>query len=262
VYAGRVRAALVAFGAMAGSLLSHRADARNRPLFEPTDLEMEKTGIMELDVQVGAVRGDAPWRAVVPDVEVDIGVAPNVELDVDGAYAIEGPGDGRFSFDHPAPDNLWIAAKLGLFDSRDVDKATAWAVGAQLGPKLPLANDAHGIGYEALLLVGRTWSESHLVLNVGGLVDPGGQISAQRPIAVEGGVDLDLHFGSSPFSVTGELAGVHFFSDDEDQINVTAGVTFGASDNLDLSLIALAGLLAGDRAGVLLGVSPKFALFK
>jgi hypothetical protein len=257
-----VRAALVALGALAGSFLSHRADARNRPLFEPTDLEMEKTGIVEVDVQVGAVRGDAPWRAVVPDVEVDIGITSNVEIDVDGAYAIEGPGDGRFSFDHPAPDNLWVAAKLGLFDSREDGAATAWAVGAQLGPKLPLANDAHGIGYEALLIAGHTRGESHFVLNFGGLVDPGGQIAAQRPIAVEGGIDLDLHFGASPLSVTGELAAVHFFSDDEDQLNATAGLTFGASEALDLSIVVLRGFLAGDRAGILFGVSPKFALFK
>ena len=86
----------------------------------------------------------------------------------DGAYAIEGPGNGQFSFDHPAPDNLWVAAKLGLYDSREEGMIRAWAIGAQLGPKLPLANDAHGIGYEALLLVGRTWGESHLVLNLGG----------------------------------------------------------------------------------------------
>jgi hypothetical protein len=257
-----VRARLVAVVAVASGLAARRSDARNRPLFEPTDLEMEKSGVMEVDTQFGAVRGDAPWRLVVPDVEIDIGFSPNVELDIDATYAIEGPDDGRFSFDHAAPDNVWLAAKLGLFDSREEDGTTAWAVGAQLGPKLPVANDAHGIGYEGLLLAGRTWGESHLVLNAGGLVDPGPQVSRGRPTAIEGGLDLDLHFGSSPISITGELASVHFFSADADQLNVTGGVTFGATDELDLSIVGLVGFLGGDRAGVLLGISPKFALWK
>jgi hypothetical protein len=260
-----VRAALVALAAsaaLAGSLVARRADGRNRPLFEPTDLEMEHAGVVELDVQVGMVRGDAPWRMVVPDVEVDVGISQNVELDVDGAYAIEGPGNGQFSFDHPAPDNVWVAAKLGLYDSRDGGRSAAWAIGAQLGPKLPLANDARGIGYEALLLVGHTLGESHIVLNVGGLVDPGARISSGRPAGVEGGLDLDLHFGHSPLSITGELAGVHFFSPDADQLNMAGGVTLAASEQLDFSLLGLVGFLGGDRAGVLFGVSPKFALFR
>ena len=254
--------ALAASAAFAGGLVARRADGRNRPLFEPTDLEMEHAGVVELDVQVGMVRGDAPWRLVVPDVEVDVGISQNVELDVDGAYAIEGPGNGQFSFDHPAPDNLWVAAKLGLYDSRDDGRSAAWAIGAQLGPKLPLANDAHGIGYEALLLVGHTRGESHIVLNAGGLVDPGAGISSGRPAGIEGGLDLDLHFGHSPLSITGELAAVHFFSPDADQLNMTGGVTLAASEQLDFSLLGLVGFLGGDRAGVLFGVSPKFALFR
>src|SRR5439155_16024967 len=114
-------------------VLARPANARNRQLFEPTDLEMEKEGLVELDVQMGAVRGEGPWRVVVPDVELDIGLTRNVELDVDGAYAIEGPDDGSFSLDHAAPDNVWIAAKLGLFDSRaDKDETSVWAIGAQI----------------------------------------------------------------------------------------------------------------------------------
>jgi len=223
---------------------------------------MEKSGVVELDAQIGVVRGDAPWRVVVPDVELDVGISPNVELDIDGAYALEGPDDGAFSFDHAAPDNIWFGAKLGLFDSREAGETSAWAVGVQLGPKLPVARDAHGIGYEALALAGYTWAESHVVLNLGGLVDPGSQVSRGRPIGIEGGIDLDWQLGQSALSVTGELATVHFFSPDADQLNATAGVTLAASDNLDLSVIGLVGLLhAGDRGGVLFGVSPKFALW-
>jgi hypothetical protein len=240
------------------------ARARQRHRFEPTDLEMEDSGLTEVDVQVGMVRGDGPWRTVVPDVELDVGLTPNVELDVDGAYAVEGPDDGQFALDHPAPENVWIAVKLGLYDTREDDSdTTAWAIGAQLGPKLPVANDAHGIGYEALVIAGYRWRESHVVLNLGGLIDPGLQVSSQRPEAVEGGLDVDVQFGRSPWSVTAELAGAHFFSADSDQLNGTAGLTFAASEMLDLSLVGLVGFLkGGDRGGVLLGISPKFALWK
>ena len=240
------------------------AEARQRHRFEPTDLEMEATGLVDVDVQVGTVKGDGPWRTVVPDIEVDVGLTPNVEIDVDGAYAVEGPDDGQFSFDHAAPENVWIAAKLGLYDSREGDgDTTAWAIGAQLGPKLPVANGARGIGYEGLIIAGYTWGESHFVVNIGGLVDPGAQISSQRPEGIEGGLDVDVQLGPSPVSVTAELATVHFFSVDSDQLNGTAGVTFGASEQLDISLIGLVGFLkGGDRGGVLLGVSPKFALWK
>jgi len=235
--------------------------ARHR--FEPTDLEWEASGLAELDIQVGAIRTEGPWRTVVPDVELDIGVAPNVEIDIDTAYAVDGPDDGRFSFDHPAPENLWIAAKLGLYDSReDSSDTNAWALGAQLGPRLPV-HDTYGVGYEALLLAGYTWGENHFVLNLGGLIDPGPQVPSQRPRGVEGGLDVDVQLGHSPLSVTAELAAVHFFSADRDQLNGTAGLTFAASNLLDLSVIGLVGFLkGGDRGGVLFGVSPKFALWK
>src|SRR5437868_14714584 len=99
--------------------LARSAGARQRPRFEPTDLEMEKTGLVELDTQVGFVHGDLPWRLVVPDVEIDVGLTPEVELDVDATYAVEGPDDGRFTFDHSAPENIWLSVKLGLLDTRE-----------------------------------------------------------------------------------------------------------------------------------------------
>jgi len=224
---------------------------------------MEDPGTLDVDLQFGAVRSQVPWRLVVPDVEVDFGLSRNVELDIDAAYAIEGPDNGPFTLDHPAPDNLWLAVKLGLYDSHGNGEATSWAVGAQLGPKLPVATAAHGIGYEGLLLVARTWGESHLVLNLGGLIDPGVQVSGQRPAGIEGGLDLSLKLGQSSYSITGELAGVRFVSADADQLHATAGVTWAATDSLDLSMVGLMGFLSGgDRVGVLLGVSPKFALWK
>jgi hypothetical protein len=249
---------------VAGVLGGRDAAARRRPLFEPTDLEMESPGTLELDVQFGALRGELPWRVTVPDFEVDLGLLPGVEIDIDGAYAIEGPDDGAPSFDRSGPDDLWVAAKLGLYDDADDGADASWAVGLQLGPKLPIARDAHGMGYEGLVLVGRRWGrDSHLVLNLGGLVDPGAAIGSQRPAGIEGGIDFGLALPDSPISLSGELAGVGFFSPDADQLHATAGVTWATTSALDVSLVALVGFLrGGDRAGVLLGVSPKFALWR
>jgi hypothetical protein len=235
--------------------------ARPRPLFEPSDLEMEKPGVLDIDLQFGAVRAEA-WRLVVPDVEVDLGLSAAVELDIDAAYAIEGNDGQSFELDHPAPDNVWIAAKIGLADWRDEDRA-AWAIGLQVGPKLPTARDARGIGGEGLLLAGRAWGENHLVLNLGGLVDPRGQDARERPVGAEAGLDAEIETGMPGLSVTGELGALHFFSRDEDQLHVTAGLTWSPSESLELSAVGLVGLLAGgDKLGVLIGVSPKFSLFK
>jgi hypothetical protein len=252
-----------AFDAILVSLAPLRAEARPRPLFEPTDLEMEKTGVLDIDLQFGPVRADA-WRLVVPDVEVDLGILPQVELDIDGAYAIEAPDPHGFSLDHAAPDNLWVAAKLGLRDWQDEgDHTKAWALGLQLGPKLPVARDAHGIGYEALFLAGRTWGDSHVVLNIGGLVDPGGAVGGQRPVGLEGGFDVDLQSSLSWLSLTGELGFVHYFSPDPDELHLTFGPKWSPNDNLDITLIGLVGFLSGgDRLGLLLGISPKFPLWK
>jgi hypothetical protein len=259
---GAVRTALPLAMALSWGLFS-RPSAAQRRLFEPTDLEMEKPGIAEVDLQVGALRSDVPWRLVVPDLELDLGIAEGVELDVDGAYAIEGPHDGSFSLDHPAPDNLWLAAKLGIYDWRAPGANDAYALGAQFGPKLPVATDGHGIGYEWLLLLGRTWGESHLVLNLGGLIDPGVSVSHGRPIGIEGGVDADVDLKVANLSVSGELGGIRYFSADPHELHATAGLTWAANDNLDISAVALTGFLkGGDHAGFLLGVSPKFALWK
>ena len=235
-----------------------------RPLFEPTDLELEQPGVVDIDLQVGAIRSDGPWRAVIPDLEIDVGLARNVELDLDATYAIEGPPGGQFAFDRAAPDNIWFAAKLGLFDARDLENKSAWALGLQMGPKLPVARDARGAGYEALALVGRTVRRVHLVFNAGGLVDPGGAISAQRPAGLEAGLDLDIDLNEKDtFSFVAELGGVRFVSSDPDQLHATAGILFSPNEYLDFSSIGLVGFLPqGDRFGTLFGVSPKFALWK
>lgn len=234
-----------------------------RPLFEPTDLEMEAAGTLDIDLQVGMIRSQGPYRLVLPDFELDLGILPNLELDIDGAYAIEGPETGPFSLDHPAPDSLWVSAKVGFVGWNDNEAHSSWALGGQLGPKIPIQSGSHGLGVEALLLVGHASAGTHLVVNVGAFVDPAPDAASARPIGVELGLDLDQDLDAKGrFSLQGELSGVFFFSDDPRQLLATLGPSWAATPNLDLTLIALWGFLEGsDRYGVLLGLSPKFRLF-
>jgi hypothetical protein len=248
-----------------------RAGARGlRPFFEPTDLELEQPGVVEADLQVGAIRGQGPgpWRAVIPDLELDVGLLRNLELDLDAAYAIEGPDMGPFSFDHAAPDNLWPSAKIGIVDFADDGKGggwvDAWGIGTQIGPKLPVAPGAHGIGAEGLLLVGYAVKRTHLVLNLGGFYDPHPDATSVRPVAAEAGLDLDQDLDKEGhFSIKGELSAVHFRQGYSDQLAATLGLAWSPVDAFELSLSGLWGFLAGgDRYGALLGISPKIRFFR
>ena len=246
------------------ALLTPMANAHTlRPLFEPTDLEMEPTGILDIDVQLGAIRSPGPWRAVMPDFELDFGLLPYLELDLDGAYAVEGPSTGPFSFDHAAPDSLWPSLKLGLYDDHDGLSHRAWALGLQVGPKIPVAPGAHGMGVEGLLLVGYLLGPLHTVLNVGAFADPAPDATSGRPLGIEAGLDFELDLDDvNRFSLTGEVSGVRFVSDDPHQLLATAGLKWAVSPALDLTVVGLWGFLAGsDRYGALLGISPKFRLF-
>jgi hypothetical protein len=262
---------LVPLIAVLAVAVPERALARQgvRPLFEPTDLELENPGVAEFDLQVGGVRGQGPWRAVLPDFELDFGLLRNLEFDLDGAYAIEGPDVGPFSFDHSAPDSLWASFKLGLYDYADFaddagkEVASAWAIGFQAGPKLPVAMGSHGFGAEGLMLVGHATHGSHMVLNMGGFLDPSPDPASGRPIGLEVGLDLDRDLDrDGHFALTGEISAVSFISDDPNQFVVTAGIQYQPRDDLQLSIVGLWGFLnGGDRYGVLLGVSPKIHFF-
>jgi hypothetical protein len=251
--------------ALAGPFaVPERACARHvRPLFEPTDLEIEQPGVIQGDLQFGVVRGEGLARIVVPDFEVDVGILPNLELDVDGAYAIERGTRGPFSFDHAAPDSLWTAAKVGLYDRQNEAAATALAFGVQLGPKWPIAAAAHGVGVEGLALVATSYTIVHAVWNLGGFVECAPVPHAERPRGLEFGLDLAVDLDDDQrFSLTSEFSLVHFLSLDADQFATSVGVSWSITDTLDVSVVGLVGLLAGgDRYGVLLGVAPKFALF-
>jgi hypothetical protein len=256
---------VVALSTLVLAAPAHGARRRTRPLFEPTDLELEETGTLEADLQLGMARtaSDAT-RFIIPDLELDIGVLPNLEIDVDGAYAIEGPPGSTFGFDHAAPDTLWAAAKVGL---ASIDGPQGGAgLGLQVGPKIPVAPGSHGVGIEALLLMGAHLGRWHAVLNGGAFVDPGTDDEAGptgRPRGLEGGIDLDIDLDrAGRWSFTGELGGVHFLSSDPHELAATAGLAWAATGSFELSAVLLCGFLSsGDHAGLIVGLSPKFALW-
>jgi hypothetical protein len=253
--------AALALGAVA-SRPAHAAGRRLRTHFEPTDLELEDAGTLEADLQTGYVRADDGTRLVLPDLELDLGLLPNLELDLDGAYAIAGPAEGGFGFDHAAPDSLWAAIKLGLASVDGPDSGAG--LGVQLGPKFPVASGSRGLGIEALLLAGVRAGQLHVACNLGAFADPQADGSDERSRGLEAGLDVDLDLDrAGVWSLTFELGGVHFLSNDPHQLLATAGAAWAPVPTLELSLTVLAGLLAGgDQAGVLLGVSPKIALWR
>lgn len=237
---------------------------RVRPVFEPTDLELEAPGVLEADLQLGLTRAEeGQARFVVPDFELDFGVLPFLELDLDGAYALEGSPARGFSLNHPAPDSLWLAAKIGIYDWRDAALGTAFAIGAQLGPKLPVPS-VHGIGVEALVLIGTKFRHLEAVWNIGSFADPVMRGESTRQRGMELGVDVDLDVaGNDTWTINLGLSSVRFWSHDAHQLLAAAGVTWSATQAVDLSVLGVLGLMhGGDRYGVLLGVAPKLSLFR
>jgi hypothetical protein len=247
--------------ALAVIACSFEASAQHvRRRFEPTDINLQPAGVAEIDLQGGLVRGDDGTRAFAPDFEATIGISPQAELDIDGA----------FGFDHGTfepLDNTLVALRVGVLDVRDTPTSeSAWAAGIQAGPRLPTLPGARGLGMEALAIVGRTDGPMHLFFQVGTLLDPfqpNGSGPPVRPFGIEGGVDLDLDLDArEAWSLKAELGGVKFFSPHDSQLHATAGPAIHATKSLELSLVALVGLLpGGDRYGLLLGATSRFRAF-
>lgn len=256
----------VAFVVLAYASTAYAAKHRRRRIFEPTDLEMENPGVFELNLQAGAVRGGERWRTVAPDIELDFGLSRQLELDLDWAYAVEGPDSGDYGFDRNAQDNLWASVKLMLIDNRDDDAHTAFGSGLQIGPTFPVAPGTHGIGGEGVWLAAFTLGGTQLALTAGGLIDPAEEGSTTRPIAVEGGLDLDADLDAAGrFSLLANLAAVHYFVEGDDQLTLTAGIAYDPNELVELSLVGLGGLAVSsvsDRYGALLGLSWKIPTLK
>jgi hypothetical protein len=224
-----------------------------RPRFEPDDLELEEPGVVEVDLQMGVIQSRGPYRVVAPDIEVDVGLFDNVEIDLDWTYSIEQP------FDHSVQDNVWLALKVGLLDLHDRARATSWALGIQLGPRLGAAPGAEGAGFEALTLLAHEHRRAHLVLTAGGVIEPRLRDGNYRPLALEAGADFAFDLDSrGVLGITASFAAVHFVSIDPDQIMIAAGMSWSPRPSVTLSATGLIGFLdGGDRVGVLLGYSQK-----
>ena len=232
-----------------------------RKRFEPTDLELEPPGTVELDLEAGLVREQDASRLVAPDFELDLGITRWLELGVDGAYAIEGEPGAPFSFDHAAPDPLWPAVKLGVLDISDEAVRRTFALGTQLGPKLPTFPGARGVGFEGLLLAGAHSGPSSFGFNLGGFIDPR-PADGPRAAGLEAGLTWDRDLDADgKWALSGELAGVIFTSHDPAQLQLGFGPSWAATSWLDVSVTGLIGFLpGGDRYGLLIGLAPHFDL--
>jgi hypothetical protein len=177
-------------------LLAEAKPASGRPpgrRFEPTDLEMEEPGVIDIDLQVGAIEGPTKSRVVAPDFELDLGLWHHLELDLDGAWA----SGGEY-------EPLWLSVKL----------AAGW-LGLQVGPRLPVGQQ-DGVGVEGLVLASARVGATTVVVNLGALVDTAPDATSARPIAVQGGFTADLDLGAPKLHV--EVGAVGYLSDDPNQI--------------------------------------------
>jgi hypothetical protein len=249
---------LAAFALLLATTSSAYGAARRRH-FEPDDLELEQPGVLDFDLQGGPVLGSSASgnHVLLPDFEIGLGLTRSVEFDVSGTFTLDRENGQR----HVTGDALWIATKLGLFDTRDAQGNT-WALGLELGPRFPTL-DAAGIGYGALGLLGFTHRGLALVLNAGSIIDPGASLSEEHPSSLVFGLDLNAELDQrGQWSLQSELGFAHYLSSDPDELAFTLGATYAVNRRLDLSLTALSGFLPNtDHLGLLFGVSPQFGLW-
>ena len=229
--------------------------------FEPTDLDLEDPHTLELDLQVGVVaRDDTPkTRVFVPDFELDYGLNERVELDIDGAISLDRE-DGHTS---GAADPLWTSVKLGFVSEKDeLEPTRVFALGAQLGPRLPTAANTYGTGFGAVLLGARMVPPWHVVVNAGGVLEPLDRTQHARSAALLGGLDVEYDLDRAVrWSVLAEVGGAYSLGPDPNDVHATVGLDFASSNWLDLSLVGFYGFVpGGERAGVFVGFAPKIPL--
>jgi hypothetical protein len=253
-----VNALFTVFCALATLTLASSAAAKQRH-FEPDDLELENPGILDFDLQAGPVLGTSTSQnhLLLPDFEIGLGLTREVELDVSGAFTFDHVGGKR----HVSGDALWVATKLGLYDSSDLP-GDAWALGVELGPRFPTV-DSGGVGYGALGLLGYTHHGLAWVVNAGTLIDPGTSIADEHASSLVCGVDFNAELAAqSRWSLQSELGVAYYFSPDPHELSFSVGTTYAVNPRLDLSLTALSGFLRHtDHAALLIGVSPQVDLW-
>ena len=249
-----------------GVLVATNAHATERAhrRFDPDDLEIDDPGVVHAEIAFGAVRGEDGGRYLLPDFDIDLGIAENVELGLDGAWSVEGrPPAHVWRFDHREPDPLWINSKIELYDAKNALRKTAFAIGVQLGPRAAIAREDHGTGFQGLVLVGGKYERAHSVLNLGGLVEPGTGVLTGRPTAFIAGVDFGIDLDEKgTWSIAADIGGVFYVSSDKSELSSTFGPVLAVTKWLDVSVNGLVGVLAGgDHYGGFLQISPKIPTF-
>jgi hypothetical protein len=244
------------------AVAANTAARPTRPRFEPTDLDLEDTGVAELDLQFGVTHGDGSSgnRFILPDFEFDLGLTPNVEIDIDGAFGFDRYDQATRRY---VGEALWTGVKLGFIDVKNDARTRSFALGMQLGPRIATIGDMRGVGYGALALVGLNDRRLHAVLNAGAFVDPGPEITQGQSKSAVGGLDISLDLDAKAvWTLDGEFAGAHYLSPDPDELAAALGASVDVSKNLELSLTIIVGFLPGyDRISMLMGATPKVGLF-
>jgi hypothetical protein len=232
-----------------------RARARFfRARFEPDTLELQDPGKLELDMQVGALYGDGVdgSRVILPDMDLEIGIASWLEIDIDGAFTVTQLGTGRPEL---GGDPLWTSLRFELLNMEDED-GDNFGVGLQVGPRFRTVDNARGVGLGAVALIGGGSKTLHAVGNFGTFVDQ------EQAVALVYGAGLQWEFElRRKWSLVGQLAGAHYFGEvgedeDPDQTFLQFGFGTPLNDALEVELLAVAGPFArGDRAGLLAGIT-------
>src|SRR5262245_45163015 len=89
-----MRARIYLLALLCCSTLSESAAAvkrRHRRRFEATDLEQERPGELNFDLEAGLVRQRSGYRAMAPDFEIGLGLDERAELIIDGSYYTANP---------------------------------------------------------------------------------------------------------------------------------------------------------------------------
>jgi hypothetical protein len=255
---------LLVVGSSASALAKARTRVHRRAtrrLFEPSHLQLQPPGMLQLDLQMGVIQGASAARMSLPDAELSLGLASWLEFDVTGSLALEGRPGHSLAYDHIYRDNVWTAFKVALFDYTPSPSSGGFGLGLQLGPKWPVTQGVHDVGIEGLLLASWCSQRACLSLGAGGLADPVHDDGSGRSHGVEGGTDVAWFLdGRQRWSLLGSVGFVLFTSRDPNQVNGTFGVGFTPNQSWSFSLMTLGGLPGSDRYGLLFGVSPSMQL--
>lgn len=243
---GWLKICATASAVLLSHLLALPSDARGRrPVFDPEDLDMQDSGIVQLNALGGAQSDGGGFRIIAPDWELNVAVTDRLELGIDGALSLV---FGKGLSGSPAQaqaDNIWLSAKHLLVDIQQGKHKNAWAIGLQHGPRLPFAPDTYGLGYQVLGLVSRNIDQLRVVLNFGAFADPKVTGLVDRPLGLLAGLDATLLLDAAGIWELDPDLSFARYSDGTSEASASILPQFRQSVRLDLGVQVLGGWLAG-----------------